>query len=135
MTGPVEYLTVADIIEAHAQIMESMGSTPEPIRSLDLLESTTMKPQAAAYYANADIAEQAAVLAVGIPQNQPFLDGNKRTAYTAMRIFLTINHVQIEARPLDIAKQLEAVVEREGSLEDATLQFAAWLRERTVEQP
>ena len=130
MTRPTQYLTVSDIIEAHAQIMERMGSAPEPLRSLDLLESAAMKPQAAAYYANADIAEQAAVLAVGISQNQPFLDGNKRTAYTAMRIFLTINHVRIDAPSLEIAKHLEAVAEREGSLEEATLQFAAWLRER-----
>ncbi|MEJ7901982.1 MAG: type II toxin-antitoxin system death-on-curing family toxin [Thermomicrobiales bacterium] len=132
MTRPAEYLTVADIIEAHAQIMESMGLTPQPLRSLDLLESAAMKPQAAAYYANADIAEQAALLATGISQNQPFLDGNKRTAYAAMRVFLTINHVRIDAPVLEIARQLEAVAEREGSLEAATLQFAAWLRERTV---
>lgn len=130
MTRPTEYLTVSDIIEAHAQIMESMGLTPEPLRSLDLLESAAMKPQAAAYYANADIAEQAALIAVGISQNQPFLDGNKRTAYTAMRMFLTINHFRIEAPRLEIARQLEAVAEREGSLDEATALFAAWLQER-----
>lgn len=132
MTLPAEYLTVADIIEAHAQIMESMGLTPEPLRSLDLLESAAMKSQAAAYDANADIAEQAALLAIGISQNQPFLDGNKRTAYAAMRVFLTINHVRIDTPVLEIARQLEAVAEREGGLEEATLQFVAWLRERTV---
>jgi death-on-curing protein len=132
MTRPVEYLTVSDIIEAHAQIMESMGLAPEPLRSLDLLESAAMKPQAAAYYAGADIAEQAALLAVGISQNQPFLDGNKRTAYAAMRMFLTINRFRIGAPSLEIAKRLEAVAEREGSLKHATTQFAAWLRERIV---
>lgn len=132
MTRPAEYLTVADIIEAHAQVMESMGLAPEPLRSQDLLESAAMKPQAAAYYANADIAEQAALLAIGISQNQPFLDGNKRTAYAALRVFLTINQVRIDAPKLEIARQLEAVAEREGSLEEATLQFAAWLRERTA---
>lgn len=134
MTRPTEYLTVADIIETHAQVMEYLGSAPEPLRSLDLLESAAIKPQAAAYYADADIAEQAALLAVGISQNQPFLDGNKRTAYAAMRMFLTINGFRIDAPSLDIARQLEAVAEREGSLEEATLQFAAWLRDRTVER-
>ncbi len=134
MKSPTEYLTVPEIIEAHAQIMERMGSAPEPLRSMDLLESAAMKPQAAAYYAGADNAEQAALLAVGISQNQPFLDGNKRTAFTAMRIFLAINHVRIEAPGLEIAKQLEAVAERDGSLGEATLQFAAWLRERTVDR-
>lgn len=132
MKSPTEYLTVPEIIETHTQIMERMGSAPEPLRSLDLLESAAMKPQAATYYANADIAEQAALLAVGISQNQPFLDGNKRTAYAAMRMFLTINHFRIDAPSLEIARRLEGVAERQGSLEDATTQFAGWLRERTV---
>jgi len=127
----IDYLTVPEIIEAHAQIMDSMGSAPAPLRSVDLLESAAMKPQAAAYYGGADLAEQAALLAVGISQNQPFLDGNKRTAYVAMKVFLDINGFRIDARGLDVAKRLVAVAERKGSLDEATLQFAAWLREHT----
>ena len=127
----IDYLTVPEIIEAHAQTMESMGSAPAPLRSLDLLESAVMKPQSAAYYSGADLAEQAALLAVGISQNQPFLDGNKRTAYVAMKVFLDINGFRIDARGQDIAERLVAVAERERSLEEATQQFAAWLREHT----
>jgi death-on-curing protein len=128
----IEYLTVPELIEAHAQIMERMGAAPAPLRSLDLLESAAMRPQAAAYYANADIAEQAALLATGISQNQPFLDGNKRTAYAAMKVFLSINGFRVDAPSLEIARQLEGIAEREGSLEDATSGYAAWLRERIV---
>ena len=132
MTKPTEYLTVPEIIEAHAQIMERMGAAPTPLRSLDLLESAAMKPQAAAYYAGADIAEQAALLAIGISQNQPFLDGNKRTAYASMKVFLYINGFRIDAPSLKIAKHLVGVAERDDSLEEATSRFAAWLRERIV---
>lgn len=132
MTNPTEYLTVPEIIEAHAQIMERMGAAPTPLRSLDLLESAAMKPQAAAYYAGADIAEQAALLAIGISQNQPFLDGNKRTAYASMKVFLYINGFRIDAPSLEIAKHLVGVAERDDSLEEATSRFAAWLRERIV---
>lgn len=127
------YLTVPEVLEIHAQVMESMNSYAAPLRSMDLLESAVMRPQAIAHYGGADLPEQAATLAVGISQNQPFLDGNKRTAFASMTIFLEVNGYEIAADDLDIAKQLIAVAEREDSLEAATARFAAWVRERTVE--
>jgi prophage maintenance system killer protein len=43
------------------------------------------------YDEEADIALQAAVLAHGIAEGQPFLDGNKRIAYLACKAFLRKN--------------------------------------------
>jgi death-on-curing protein len=129
------YLSVPEVIGLHARTMRAMGWAPAPLRSEDLLESAVMKAQAAAYYGGADLAMQAVTLAVGISQNQPFLDGNKRTAHVAMRTFLLRNGWQIGAPSVDVAKQLIAVAEREGSLEEATEAFAAWLRERLVTRP
>lgn len=130
-----QYLTVPEVIELHAQILEMMGWAPAPLRSVDLLESAVMKAQAAAYYGGADLAMQAVTLAVGISQNQPFLDGNKRTAYVAMYAFLEQNGWTARTDLYEVADQLIAVAERSGSLEDATVAFAAWLRERLVERP
>ena len=126
----VIYLTVPEVIEIHAQTMESMDTYPAPLRSEDLLHSAVMRPQSVAYYGGADLVEQAANLATGISQNQPFLDGNKRTAYAAMIIFLSVNGFEVQASSIEIARQLIAVAEREGSLEEATGAFATWLRER-----
>lgn len=126
----VIYLTVPEVIEIHAQTMESMDTNPAPLRSEDLLHSAVMRPQSVAYYGGADLVEQAASLATGISQNQPFLDGNKRTAYAAMITFLDINGLEVRADSTEIARQLIAVAEREGSLEEATGTFAMWLRER-----
>jgi hypothetical protein len=50
-----------------------------------------------AHYEAADLALQAAVLAHGIAEGQPLIDGNKRTALIAMLTFLEINGVRIEA--------------------------------------
>lgn len=130
---PATYLTVPEVLEIHAQVMESMNAYAAPLRSIDLLESAVMRPQAVAHYGGADLPEQAATLAVGISQNQPFLDGNKRTAFASMKVFLDINGFAIDADDLETAKQLVAVAEREDSLEVATARFAAWVRERTVE--
>lgn len=128
----IRYLSVPEVIAIHAATMRGMGWSPAPLRSEALLESAVMKAQTVTYYGDADIAMQAVTLAVGISQNQPFLDGNKRTAYVAMRAFLGQNGWRIDAESIAVAKQLIAVAEREGSLEDATDAFAAWLRERLV---
>jgi len=100
---------------------------------MDLLESAAMRPQAVGHYGAADLPEQVVTLAVGISQNQPFLDENKRTAFASMKIFLEINGYQIAVDDLDIARQLVAVAERGDSLEAVSARFAAWVRERTVQ--
>jgi len=131
----VAYLTVAEVVEIHTQMMDAMGWAVAPLRSEPLLESAVMKAQTAAYYGEADLAMQAALLAVGISQNQPFLDGNKRTAYVSVITFLAINRQLLNAKNTDIADQLMSVAEREGTLEAATDAFAVWLRECLQESP
>ena len=129
------YLTVAEVVEIHAQAMEGMGWAAAPLRSEALLESAVMKAQTAAYYGGADVAEQAALLAIGISQNQPFLDGNKRAAYISLVTFLELNGWTLAVSNLEIAKSFIAVAERDRTLAEATSAFADWLRERLVELP
>lgn len=130
MSEQVRYLGVNRIIRLHQRIMTRMGASEAPLRSRALLESAILRPQHIAFYQGADIAEQATVLAVGISQNQPFLDGNKRTAFVAMEAFLELNGIVINAAPLEIAQQLVRVAERADDRDTATDEFAAWLRER-----
>jgi death-on-curing protein len=108
-----------------------MGWNAAPLRSEDLLESAIQRAQAAAYYGEAHLVEQGCLMAVGISQNQPFLDGNKRTALYSLIMFLRLNGLTFTGEPLEIAAQLIAVSEREGGLEEATSAFSAWVRERT----
>ena len=61
------------------------------MRDWNLLESALHRPRAAAYYEAATLARQAATLLWGIVENHPFHDGNKRTAWVAMRTFLLAN--------------------------------------------
>ena len=49
------------------------------------------RPKTRAHYEQADIASQAAALAHGIAETQPFIDGNKRTALAAMLTFIAVN--------------------------------------------
>lgn len=130
MSEGTHYLSVDRVILLHQRIMLKMGSEAAPLRSAALLESAVLRPQHLAYYEGADLVEQAAILAIGISQNQPFLDGNKRTAFVSMRSLLRMNGFRIDAPPLEIAKQLVGVAERSDDRDDASSEFATWLRER-----
>jgi death-on-curing protein len=130
MTPNLRYLTVPEVIALHTLIMEDTGHATAPLRSAGLLESAVARPQNLAYYEDADLADQATSLGIGISQNQPFLDGNKRTAYVVMLTFLETNGFTVEAAPLDIAEHLVGVAERADDRDAASDEFAAWLRER-----
>jgi death-on-curing protein len=112
--------------------MEQTGQPATPLRDTGLLESALMRPQMAAFYEQADLIRQATLLAVGIPQAQAFLDGNKRAAFAALIVFLRLNGLKYSGDPMALARQLEAVASREDDL-DSAARFEAWLRERITE--
>ena len=129
----IHYLSIADVLALHQAIMEKFGFASVPLRDEGMLESAIMRPRMAAYYSEADIIRQAALLAVGISQAQAFLDGNKRTAFLTCDVFLRLNGLAFVGDPLELAFQLVAVAERRSDLEEATAAFEEWLR-RYVEQ-
>jgi death on curing protein len=61
----------------------------------------------------------AAVLCGGIAQNDPFIDGNKRTAFLATRAFLFVNGYALEPVQDDEVVTLIAVAD--GSLAESAL--------------
>ena len=124
----IDWLSLADVLALHAEVMQRMGARPAPLREEGLLESAILRPQMAAYYDEADLVRQAALLATGIAQAQAFIDGNKRTALAAMETFLRVNGHRCRADSLDLAHQIEALATRTDSLAAATARFEAWLR-------
>jgi death on curing protein len=87
----IRYLSVLDVEALHVFIMEKTGDPPSPLRDRGLLEAAVTRPRMAAHYEDADLIQQAAILAVGISQAQAFIQGNKRTAFIAADLFLRIN--------------------------------------------
>lgn len=122
-----QYLTVAEVIVIHDEIMQRTGYAPEALRDEGLLESALMRAQAAAHYDDADLVRQAVLMAVGISQNQPFVDGNKRAAYGVLDVFLRINGILFQGDPIELAKQFEDLAEPGGDRGLATDQLAEWL--------
>ena len=124
----IRYLTLADVLALHQAVMERFGAASAPLRDEGALESAVMRARMAAYYEEADIVRQSALLAVGISQAQAFLDGNKRTAFAVCDVFLRVNGLAFSGDPLELALQFEALAKREDSLEKATDRFEHWLR-------
>jgi death on curing protein len=69
----------------------------DQLRNPDGLEDALARPRNFAQYQSADFALQAAVLAIGIAETQPFVEGNKRAALAAMLTFVAINGFDLNA--------------------------------------
>jgi death on curing protein len=126
----IRYLSLAEVLALHGELMERTGFVPAPLRDEGTLESAVMRPQMAAHYSDADLLRQAALLAVGISQGQAFLDGNKRTAFGAMDAFLRLNGLCFRGQLRETIHQFAAVAARSDSLDAATVRFEQWLRGR-----
>lgn len=75
-------------------------------------------------YEKPDAADLAAAYGVGLAKNHPFVDGNKRTAFVAVELFLVLNGFELAASDTDCVLTMLAVAA--GDLDEAT--FAAWIR-------
>jgi death-on-curing protein len=86
------YLDVAEALVLHAEIKGlPLEAVSQEIRDMGLLDSALARPRNAAVFGGADLADQAAALLVGLAENQPFVDGNKRTALVVTITFLEVN--------------------------------------------
>ncbi len=108
MTEP-RWVAKQAIVLLHAEALAEHGGA-EGIRDEAALESALARPlNRFAYGETTDISTLAAVYAVGISGNHPFVDGNKRTAFIAMGLFLALNGVRLSADQVDATRVMLAV--------------------------
>ena len=81
------------------QLAEHGGATG--IRDEGLLESALARPLNLAGYGQPDTAAFAALYAIAIARNHPFLDGNKRVAYVALETFLALSGLRLAVSDAD----------------------------------
>ena len=98
------------------------------IRDEGLLESALARPLNLAAYHTPDCADLAAAYGFGICRNHPFMDGNKRTAFVVIELFLAMNGYELVAEDADCVLTMFALAA--GEFEEPSL--AAWIRERSV---
>jgi death-on-curing protein len=107
------------------QLLEHGGAAG--VRDDGLFESALARPKHLAHYGAPDVADLAAAYGYGLARNHPFIDGNKRTAFVAVELFLDLNGVSLQAEDADCVLTMLSVAA--GSLSEAA--FADWLRAHT----
>ncbi|GIF75486.1 type II toxin-antitoxin system death-on-curing family toxin [Asanoa siamensis] len=102
------YLEVDDLV-AIAGIM--LGEEPQ-IRDLGLLSSAAVRPGTVAFGQEAytDLWTKTAALLHSICMNHALIDGNKRLAWVAARVYLALNAVPVRDVDVDEAEALVMAV-------------------------
>ena len=94
------------------------------VREPNALASALARPQQLDSYGEPDVADLAAAYGYGLARNHPFIDGNKRTAFVAVELFLDLNNVSLSASDADCVLTMLKVATGEMKETD----FASWTR-------
>jgi len=91
--GELDYLSVDDLLE----IAEAILPTVE-VRDVGLLAAAADRPRASAFGAEAypSFAEKVAAVLHSFARNHALVDGNKRLAWSAARVFCLLNGRDLE---------------------------------------
>lgn len=123
----IRWIAKATILRVHAAQLAEHGGI-SGIRDEGLLESALARPELKVQYGETDLSLLAAAYAYGIARNHPFLDGNKRTAYVAMELFLMKNGMVLVSSDEDSVVTFLKLAAGEMS-ED---QLAAWIKQNAA---
>ncbi|MES3012280.1 MAG: type II toxin-antitoxin system death-on-curing family toxin [Pseudomonadota bacterium] len=104
------------------QLGEHGGSAG--LRDAGLLESALARPLQLAAYDEPDAASLAAAYGFGLAKNHSFIDGNKRTAFVAVELFLALNGWSLVANDADCVMAMLRLAA--GDMSEG--QFADWVR-------
>ncbi|MFH1648478.1 MAG: type II toxin-antitoxin system death-on-curing family toxin [Patescibacteria group bacterium] len=113
----MRYLTLEEVLILHSFQIEKFGGKPG-ILNAKLLESAVMRPQStfSGKSLYKDVYTKASALAIGIIQNHPFLDGNKRTGMHAMLTFLELNSIHVSLSDKDVVSMGNKIAQKSISL-------------------
>ena len=123
MPDEIIWLEEAVVLAIHeAQLAEHGGGAG--IRDAGLLSSALARPRNAAAYSNPDVPKLAALYAVGVIGNHPFVDGNKRVGTVLLETFLELHDYVLVASDAELLRAIMAFAASETS-ERA---FTDWVR-------
>lgn len=92
------YFSLQEVLAFHDRILERFGGR-SGVRDMGLLESALEQPMLTVFGQELHPTPElkAAAYLYHLAQNHPFVDGNKRTAYTAIALFLRVNGFHLKA--------------------------------------
>ncbi len=118
----------AGVLYLHYRIIERTGGR-HGVRDVRLLESALARPFAAfdGHELYPDVYLKAAVLAVGIIKNHPFIDGNKRTGIASAALFLENEGLTLSVSQKELVRFTNAIAEGKVDINEA----ARWFKKYT----
>ena len=126
MSEPKEplWITSEQTIAIHSRQLRRFGGAPG-LRDEGMLRSALERPISKWRYERAELAELASAYAFGLAKNHAFVDGNKRIAFLAMRIFLLKNGISFDPKPEHATAIILSLAAGEVSEESLT----RWIRD------
>ena len=119
----VRWLDRRAVLLLHDESIAMFGGA-SGLRDAGLLDSALGRaPNRLAYKPTATLPELAAAYAHGLAQNHPFVDGNKRSAFMALGLFLHVNGYELTASQVDAIYVMLALAA--GDIDEAEL--AQWI--------
>ena len=125
----IKFVPVEIVLTMHADLIGRYGGLAG-VRDFNLLESALAQPQVTlgGKYAHKTLRDKAAAYGFHVCKNHPFIDGNKRIAFTLMDIFLQMNRWEITAPEKDAYMMMMQLAD--GSLSKAGL--SKWLKDHST---
>lgn len=129
-----DYVSLDDI---EYLILRGLGQRPEVVvRDWGLLESALHRPQSVVFGNEAypTLDTKAAALLHSLTRNHPLLDGNKRLAWLATRLFYVRNEKDLRASdPHEGDKLIRTIASGEHEVEHVAKLFAEWVHDFEAE--
>jgi death-on-curing protein len=129
MTAEPRWTSKRALLLLHEESLAEFGGA-RGLRDEGLLDSALARPRNAyAYNDENTLAQLAASYGFGIAKNHAFIDGNKRTAFMAIGLFLMINGYKLVADQTDAITTILGVAN--GDVDEKTL--SAWIADHLVD--
>ncbi len=124
----IRFLTIKQVRAIHQQQILIFGGSPGILDEGKLKSAVFRGQNLSDYNEKATIYDLAASIGWGIANNYAFVDGNKRTAFVVMAVFLQINGIILTGSEVDVVNIMLAVASSQISQE----QLSDWLRESSI---
>ena len=122
------WLTRKTVDAIHDDQLQQHGGLPG-VRDEGAIESALARPKHRLTYSDdPSVHRLAAAYGVGLARNHGYRDGNKRTAFMAMYVFLRLNGQRTDAEEAAVVDLMKAVAQSDCDEEE----LATWLDEHTV---
>ena len=125
----MRYIQIQEVIDWYLRIMQQSGGSVG-LRDRGSLESALAQPQMTfgGQELYPSVAEKAAALGFSLILNHPFVDGNKRIGYEALKMFLLFNGYDVDAT----VDEQEEIVLQVAAGELGREEFTFWVSNHII---